>query len=45
MGYEAVGDYLCEVIAQLPAVREEGKNEMVYKIQVPVKKRRTQNAD
>lgn len=45
MGYEAVGDYLCEVIAQLPAVREEEKNEMVYKIQVPVKKRRTQNAD
>lgn len=39
MGYEADGDYLCEVISQFPVMRNNGKREMIYKIQIPVRRK------
>ena len=39
MGYEAEGDYLCEVISQLPMIGIGGKRDMIYKIQVPVRRK------
>lgn len=38
MGYAAAGDYLCEVISELP-LAAAGKEGLIYKIQVPVTKR------
>ena len=39
MEYEADGDYLCEVISQLPMMANDGKRDMIYKIQIPVRRK------
>ena len=39
MGSEAEGDYLFEVISQLPMIGIGGKRDMIYKIQVPVRRK------
>ena len=38
-GYQIAGDYLCEVISQFP-LSEDNKRDLVYKIQVPVRRDR-----
>ena len=38
-GYETAGDYLCEVISEFPVLANRGRREMIYKIQVPVRKK------
>lgn len=37
LGYEVIGDYLCEVISQFPTLHAQQK--LIYKIQVPVQKK------
>ena len=39
MEYEADGDYLCEVISQLTMLAKDGKRNMIYKIQIPVRRK------
>ena len=34
-GYEVIGDYICEVVVEMPIFEEERK--MFIKIQIPVK--------